>query len=136
MPLSLAPKLYITFESGVTPTFTPSSTPTVTDTPTPTNSSTPTDTPTPTNTPTPSDTPTPTNTPTNTPTPTDTPEASPTPTPAKLYMPIVLREFDLFAPAPAVVLGDQGPVNRGPSAVAAGRDLRDLARAFFGIRRR
>jgi hypothetical protein len=65
----------------VTPTPTPTRTPTPT--PTPTQSPTPTATPTPTPTPTtsPTPTPTPTRTPTPTPTPTRTPTPTPTPTP-------------------------------------------------------
>jgi hypothetical protein len=64
----------------ITPTYTPTNTPTETNTPTntPTETNTPTNTPTETNTPT--NTPTETNTPTNTPTETNTPTNTPTET--------------------------------------------------------
>jgi hypothetical protein len=67
----------------VTPTPTPTGTPTGTPTPTPTGTPTGTPTPTPTGTPTGTPTPTPTGTPTGTPTPTPTgtPGETPTPTP-------------------------------------------------------
>ncbi len=62
------------------PTLTPTPTPTFTPSPTPTPTFTPSPTPTPTLTPTPTPTPTPTLTPTQTPTPTFTPTQTPTPT--------------------------------------------------------
>jgi hypothetical protein len=68
---------------GLTPTATETTTPTptTTQTNTPTNTETPTNTPTNTETPTPTVTETPTNTPTNTETPTNTPTNTETPTP-------------------------------------------------------
>lgn len=85
-PIGHPPLLLITYDGGVTPTLTPSNTPTVTETPTPTATFTPSITPTP------SDTPTPTDTPTNTATPTETP------TPGARYLPLALVNWDLFAP--------------------------------------
>lgn len=87
--LGKQPRLYMTFESGATPTFTPSITPTVTDTPVPSETPIPTDTPTPTDTPLPTDTPTATATPTDTPPPTDTPE------PEGIYLPIAVSQAEV-----------------------------------------
>jgi cell division septation protein DedD len=79
---------------GVVTVPTPTPTATWTPTATPTNTPAPTDTSTPTATWTP--TATPTHTPTDTPTPTATltPTPTPTPTPYKVYLPLMLKQFD------------------------------------------
>lgn len=87
--LGKQPRLYLTFENGATPTYTPSITPTVTETPIPSETPIPTETPTPTETPLPTDTATPTATPTDTPPATDTPE------PEGIYLPIAVSQAEV-----------------------------------------
>jgi len=119
-PIGQPPLLVISFEPGVTPTFTASHTPTASYTPTPTNTSTPTDTPTPSDTPPPTDTPTITLTPTRTRTPTATFTPSPTPTPAGLYMPLALQSWDVRMPPETATPGSSEGDSAAGSHAGAG----------------
>ncbi|MFN8424560.1 MAG: DNRLRE domain-containing protein [Anaerolineae bacterium] len=94
-PVGRGPRLVLYYSGGVTPTFTPSASPTASNTPTPTETPIPSETPTPTDTALPTDTPTVTSTATDTPLATET--ATPTPTPERrpAYLPIGLRAFGL-----------------------------------------